>query len=303
MAVTDIGTLSLVDMTTPDLTIGGIVSQEVSPGIQAAAESSDGEVDARFVSIMSQDFRIGFSSRHLAVCLAGIGISGAEMADLDTYFQKIAKYGTRTGGAANLQIRAATGMIYPVAISARHNDAAIISYMAVPLSTDGSTAPVALNNNVAIPAGGGISEKFTAGGVSINGAAVAVESIDVAFGLQVAVEASDGHVFPTFASIMSRQPIITVRTMDRLALNTLGISGAAQGATDSVVYFRKVAANGTRVADATAEHVKISIDDGLIHCGAINNRHGQRIGTEITILPVYDGTNAILVINAASAIT
>ena len=82
----------------------------------------------------------------------------------------------------------------------------------------------------------------------------------------------------------------------------LGLSGAAQGATDSVVYLRKLAKNGTRTADATAEHISFTIDDGMMYCSDITNRHGQRIGTEIVIHPIYDGSIAILVIDPACAI-
>ena len=302
MAVTDIGVLSLVKMTTPALTVAGIVGQDVGFGIQAVAEGSDGAVDPTFVCVMNQNPSIGFSTRHVAVALAGCGISGCEIAGLDTYFQKVAKYGTRTGGATSLKFSIATGMMYPVRISARHNQDAEITYRAIALSTDGLIAPVVLSATGTMPSGSGISEKFTAGPVKINGAAVAVESIDIDFGIQVSVEGSDGGPFPTFSAVMARNPIIRVRTPDRLASNVLGLSGAAQGATDSVVYLRKLAKNGTRTADATAEHISFTIDDGMMYCSDITNRHGQRIGTEIVIHPIYDGSIAILVIDPACAI-
>jgi hypothetical protein len=114
---------------------------------------------------------------------------------------------------------------------------------------------------------------------------------------------ADGEVWPTEVFIMSRRPSITITSYDVAQINTLGISGLAQSATDSHVYLRKMTENATRTADATAEHIQFSIDDGRAHVTNIGASQDAPHVASITLTPTYDGSNAIFVINTAVAIT
>ena len=101
---------------------------------------------------------------------------------------------------------------------------------------------------------------------------------------------------------MGRQPSITIRTAEALALNTFGLAGTAQGVTDSVVYFRKKDEGGTVVANATEEHISFTVDEGIITVDDVTGPHGDILGSQVVITPTYDGTNAIMAIDTTAAI-
>ncbi len=103
---------------------------------------------------------------------------------------------------------------------------------------------------------------------------------------------------------MTRQPRITIEVPDMDLAADLGIEGTAQGATDSVIYLRKVDENGARVADdsGTGEHISFTIDAGHIGVkeGSANPNEPATLTLELT--PTYDGTNEIFVIDTTAII-
>jgi hypothetical protein len=113
---------------------------------------------------------------------------------------------------------------------------------------------------------------------------------------------ADGHPWAMFIAIAERRPMIRIQTSEVLALNTFGLTGAAQGANDSVVYLRKIEEGGTRVADDTAEHISFTIDEGHIITGPIHGSQGQNLGTEVVITPTYDGTHDVIAISTTAQI-
>ena len=102
---------------------------------------------------------------------------------------------------------------------------------------------------------------------------------------------------------MSRKPKITIKTTDVISLSTFGLSGVAQGGTDSVIYLRKVAEGGARVQDGTAEHISFTVDEGMITVTGIDANDGEVANSTIEITPTFDGKNDILAIGTAVAIT
>ena len=85
-------------------------------------------------------------------------------------------------------------------------------------------------------------------------------------------------------------------------LATLGLSGAAQTATNSVVYLRKLDAGGTRVADDGSEHISFAVDDGRVSVTGVTGPHGQTLGADVRISPTYDGVAAIFAIDTTADI-
>jgi len=76
MAQGDRGTLGLIDVGTPDLTIGGIQRVAFSTGMARIIEASGGQVDPTYVAAMDLRPNIEFDTLQLTA-LASIGISGA----------------------------------------------------------------------------------------------------------------------------------------------------------------------------------------------------------------------------------
>ena len=292
-----------------DVLIDQITDFALSPGIEHILRSGSGSVDPTFVGVMNQNPRASWSTTALATVLAKCGIAGlAIAADVDElgcemFFNNLAEGSTRGGDGTNVKLSAAEGLLVPRTINAPHGGEATLSMELIP-TWDGTLDPIVIataQNLVGSPA---VGELFTVGPVKINGATVTdVQNITINFGITEIVRGGSGSVWPTFVGIMSRTPSITVVTDDVDQFNTLTLPGVAQGATNSVVYLTKMAEGSTRTANATAEHISFTIDEGHIAVTNVGGSHGAPLTAEITITPTYDGTDAILVVSTATAIT
>lgn len=284
----------------------------VDPNINELLVAADGHVDAKYVAVGSQQPNITFTSSAIAKVLAKVGIAGFDFsgaaagaydgAGLEAWFQKIVEHGTRGGASSHIKMTAAKGLIVPRTLTAPHEPPATISLEAIP-SWDGTNDPIVLATGQSLGGSPDVTEQFCAGPVSINGTTYeGVQSIDIDFGITLTIRGGSGNVWPEFVGIQFRRPSIVIRTLDVTSLSTFGLLGTAQGATDSIIYLRKVAEGAGRVADATEEHISFTIDEGRIWCGPATATQDAEAEGEIRITPVYDGTNDVLVIATAVAI-
>ena len=292
-----------------DVFIDQISDFNVDTAINEILEGADGGVDPTFAAVQSQSPKIGFTSTKLATILAKCGISGLKLsADVDEdgaefWFQKVAEGGTRESGSNHLKMTMKKGLLLPRSLTASNDGVANLSFEALAVY-DGTNNPIVIAADQALEGSPSVSELFTCGPVEINGVTLeGIQEITIDFGITEIIQGADGQVWPTFVGIMNRRPAITIRTLDVLSLNTFGLSGAAQGATDSVVYLRKIAEGGTRVSDETAEHISFAIDAGRIAVNTISGGHDAPQASEVKITPTYDGVNDVFVINTATAIT
>lgn len=302
----------------PKTTAGTVFIDQVSdfrldPRIQEILQDSDGIVDPTFLATMYQDPRIRFSSSDLATVLAigsskvlinGILIDADEThAGAEYWFQKIAEGGTRASGSTHIKMTVKEGLLLLRSIQAAQGGVAQMTFEQL-IAYDGTNAPIVVAGSQALSGTPRVTNLHTLGPVVINGTRLeGIQDINIDTGIREVVQGADGLEFPTYLAIMQRQPLIVIRTTEVVSLSTFGISGAAQGATDSVIYFRKLAEGGTRVAEATAEHISLSVDAGMIRVRDIGGAHGQPQMCQIEIRPTWDGTNDIIVVNAATAIT
>ncbi len=278
----------------------------IDPRLQEAILGSDGGVYPTYAGLNSQAPAISFTLTGIAAALAKAGLTGFKVEAGSTavcYFQKGAAGGTRAGATSHFKQTVGNGIIVPRQINAGQDAPATISYELIPISTDGAATPIAFATGQSLAGSPSVSEIFYCGKVMINNTQLeGIQNITVDFGIQLEVIAADGHVFPTYVGIRLIQPSITIRTLDVLALNTFGISGVAQGASDSIVYLRKGLSGGARTADATAEHISFTIDEGRISVTNVGGSHGPPSMSDVRISPVYDGTYLPLVISTATAI-
>jgi hypothetical protein len=246
----------------------------------------------------------------LATVLAKCGISGLAVAadnvdefGADLYLQQLAEGATRTAGSTHMRMRVSEGILVPRAINASQGGIATMGLELLP-TWDGTRDPIVLSTSAALVGTPSVGEAFTVGPAIINGAQIAgVESLTVDPGITVMPLGGDGGVWPTFICIQSRQPSIRVNVIDASVLSTFGIYGTVQGATDSVFYLRKKLEGSTNTADATAEHISFSVAEGMIQVGPLRGSHPGRVGAQLIITPTYDGSDAIIAISTATAIT
>ena len=313
MSVSNLWVPYAVSLNTATLGAGAVLLDQIQnfeddPGINLVVASGDGQVDPTYVAVMSQRPTMSFGSSALATILGACGISGAVIDADGTYpglvawYQKMAEGGIRASGSAHLKMTAKEGLLIPTSVTAQQDGTAMVSVQAG-LTYDGTNAPIVVADSQALSGSPAVGEMFTVGPVSINGATLeGIQSISFDPGLSLVFGAGDGDVWPTYVSVQARRPRISVVTTDVSALATLGISGAAQGASDSVVWFRKKAEGGTLTADATAEHISLTMDDGMAIPGRGSVTQDGHATREVTLVPSWDGTNAIIVISTAAAI-
>ncbi len=316
MSVTALHTLYAVDV---DPVIAGdsifidqVTDFAVSPNVQEALAGADGQVDPTYVATMGQAPRIGFSTSKLATVLAkvsaqffikGIKIdSDVDDDGLECFFQKLSEGGTREGASSHVKLTVNEGLLVPRGISAVQGGIATLGLETL-ITWDGVNNPIVIAGSQSLIGSPSVSELYTLGPVNINGSQIdGVQGWQFDPGIVSIVRGADGLPWPTYVGIMSRVPSLIIQTTDVTVLSTFGLAGAAQGASDSVAYLRKMAEGGTRVADATAEHISFTMDAGMITVGPITGSHGEILGAEIRYRPTWDKINDIVVVDTAAAI-
>ncbi len=292
-----------------DLVIGGITDQAIAPGLSEMLLAGDGAVDPTYVAVAESRPVISFTSTDVVSLLAegsdtfavaGLKLSASAIAK--AFLQKLDEGGTRAGAGNHVSVAVNEGIMVPRTLTAADNQPATLTCDIV-ATFDGSNAPLVITDSQNLLGTAAVSTAYVQGPVTLNGSGLdGVQSITVDFGIELMVLSGDGAVYPTYVAIASRRPRITVRVSDAGALADWGLTGTAQSATDSLVWLRKVTEGGTRVADVTEEHIKITIDEGLISVGAVSGSHGSYQGCDVTITPTYDGTNAIMAVDTTAAI-
>jgi len=300
MAVSRAFTLYAANINT--VLIDQIESFNYDAGLQKLMLRVDGSVDPTYIAIGNQSPRISLTTSKIATALGLCSIGGLAMTAGTFFFQQIASGGTRATGSSHTKLAATTGFVIPRRLSAQLNQPATIEYDVICLSNAGA-APITATKSQALAGTPDADECYVAGKVAINGTALSgVQSISIDFGITEIVMSGDGDVYPSFAAVMSRQPRITIEVPDTDLLADFGTEGDVQGATDSIVYLRKVSEGGTRVADETEEHISLTIDDGHVSVDSANASTDQPATASVMIDPVFDGTNDILVIDTTAAI-
>lgn len=289
--------------------INQIVGHSMNPGWETLLFNSDGQVDPRFNTVLSGSPVLSFTTAAIARALTAAGIDCLAVAGtaVDLYFQKYVQGGTRQTGANSVKVSGAYGLLCPRSLQAGHNAFATLAYEMAARTNDGATIPLVMAAGQTMPTITAPDQLFGAGPVKINGTALeGVQSISIDFGHRLVIVGGSSCPYPEFIAVDERRPVITVRSthVDFPTESGMGLY-VTQGATDSLTYLRKFSQGGIRVADGTAEHISFAIDDGLVTIreAAANQGDGSGGMIEVVLEPSFDGTNAILAANLATAIS
>lgn len=288
--------------------IGGIQSSNLNIGSNVMADGASGEVYARHQSLTAQNPSMSFTTTSIAAALAKMTLLGLDIgalaAKLTAYVQSHAEGGTRTAGSTHRKFTISDGIVVPRRISCSHQGDATLSSDVV-ITYDGSNDPVIIADSTALPAGVTDAERFTIGPVIIEDVTFnEVKSIDIDFGLDVRTEGADSDIWPTFHSVVSVSPIITLRGINStwFAAASVPLEGLDATHANTTIYLRKRADGGTFTADATAEHIVFTaaglcvVDDGF-------SGSGQEPGEVSIVLHCkYDGTNAPITVDTTSVL-
>jgi len=290
--------------------LGGITNAALNTGTEVRGEASSGELYPRIKSTVAQKPSASWSTRSIAAALSAVPLLGMKIADLTgglkLYAQKHEAGGTRVAGAAHKQFQVLKGLIFHGNLSAEHQGDAVINSTAL-ITWDGTNNPIIPSESVTPPTGLTDSERFGLGPVTINGVALsAVRSMELALGINAVTEGADGEIWDRFSSIRTIAPVLTLRGIDPDWFKTTGaipLIGGPGAHADTILYLRKRADGGTFVADGTAEHIRMTAA-GLAFIETPMEVAGSDSSELSLVMPLqFDGTNAPVTINTASAIT
>lgn len=297
---------------TGTFTLNGVTDRRVNPGIKEHITAAAGQPGPSHVTIMNQEPSYSATVTDVAKCLTNLGIlpvevnsGGSGLTSATAYFTRVQDLGVRGGNSTAAKIASTRGLIVPRTLTCRQNSVATLSLDFWPTSADGTTNPIAITTGLTLPETPAITEIYTLGPVDVNGTTVPnVVGWSLDFGLDCRVKYEAGYAYPTFVAAWTQEPSLRIQTEDGISLSTYGVSGTAQGATASHLYLAKTTLAGLRVADATTEHVKITVNasQGLVYVGDIGGSNNGETTSEAIFRPIV-GSSAILTVSGASAIT
>jgi hypothetical protein len=276
---------------------------QMSPMIEAMVANPAGLVDPLFVANMGQKQEIRFGTTQLKTVLDSAALSVVDLSggNTDLYLKAAADQGSRGASASLLhyRFRVAQGLMMVDSISAGHRTEAVANCRLI-AGYDGTNVPIVYAGTVAVAGTPTSAEHFVVGECYLNGAEIeGVQDLSIDFGRQMIQVGSSGELYDTFNAEGTVNPTITIRAFNSPFWSTATINGLA--ATSGSFYLRKLATVG-RVADATAEHIKFAITDGLIYVDTIAGDGMSPNVTTITIKPVADSSTAKAVVLTSTAV-
>lgn len=293
-------TYSLMGLKHATTEINGLTGNQIQRNIEDIVRGSGGAVAPTFAGIMSQKPGLQFSTLAIAEALSAIGLYGSAPASAEFVFQQNTLFGTRA--TTYSKVTPYKTLWVPRRLSAQHNQPSTLECY-IYCFGDGSNVPLAFGTASGTYSQE-VTELFTLGPQSLEGTDYEATSMDIDFGIEVEMDGHSGVPYPIWGYVKQVQPTITIKTNNFPKIATLSPTNAA-GLTisDWTGYLRKVAeGGGSRVADATAEHIKIQCTEGVAYFTNAGGDHGNTMSVDITIKPTFDGTNAILQIDTTSAI-
>jgi len=241
---------------------------QVPHNIELAINRGSGSIYPGWVGNMTGKPTVQCETTELARVLGTINpLSGLSISSTDTYtgadfyFMKRQKAGTLVSGSTNLKLTTSAAMAVIKSISADQDKEAKMSLEFYPYSTNGTTAQLSYTTNNAALQSVIPSEKFTLGPVLLNGTEIdGLIGVSIDFAVVAKLDGSSGALWPEWTGIESVTPKITFKTRDLSLASTVALLGLAQGATQTDIYFRKLALGGGRTANVTTEHIRVRVN-------------------------------------------
>lgn len=284
--------------------INQVQEQGFDLGLGEIVQSSDGMIDPTYSAIMSAKPKFSFKTTDIAGILAIAAFSPVNItANVIAYYQQITAQGLRASGSVHRSATIAAGMVVLRRISTSQNASAVAEFDIIALSADGLADAIVLANNVALPTLTGTAVMFTLGPLKIAATMYdGLQSFDMDIGLKDVTIMHSGLVYPTRAHCEQRLPHLRWKHNDASLIAILGQTGLAASGS-CVQFLRKMTAQGTRVANITTQHIGFTITKGIYKPLRLAGGNPKEQVIDLDLNPVYDGTNAIVAVSTAIAIS
>jgi len=288
--------------------LGGITALNVRSGSQVRGEPRSNEVYNRFLSLVEQKPVLTFTTEAIAAALDLCGVVGLDIDGLTNgliyYAQQHDDGGTRKSGANHRKYVLRDGILIPQRLTVDHRGDASLDYMAA-VTYDGVNDPITWSENQSLPAGIADSQRFTIGAVELEAKTLThITHLELDFGITATPESADSDIWDTIVSIEKIAPTLRLRGKDPtwLKSTTIPLTGLAITHANTNIYLRKRSVGGTFVADATAEHIKLTME-GMATIDQVFDARGNATGeTDVVVNGRYDGANTPIVVDTTSAL-
>ena len=311
MSVSKLHTLGPVVLDTT--VIPGIKSLALNTGNEVRVDHASSEPYPRWAAHVAQ--RPGFSFSTLAlkrvldiVTWPGISIAGLG-AKASIYSSKYGEGGIVSSSSVHRKFVAQEGIIVPRRLSCEFGGDAVLTLDAL-VTSDGTNNAFVITDTMALPTLVDDDSRWTLGPAKLANISFGqLVGLDFDFGIDAAAEGSDSDICPTFGYIRQCRPSLTLRGTDVTMLETTSGGSALDFDADigtsanSCFYLRKRTRGAGYVVDGTAAHLKISMAGVSTVQTPIDARSNERGMITVRFDPMWDGTNALVKIETAIAIT
>lgn len=286
---------------------GGTLSltQWTSQGINVNANKirivPAGAVDTKAVLTTSASTAVSMQTRDLAGVLADVSLAtGLETTATSTlWMQKRLDQGLFESTLKHVKVSVASGFLTVDSIAASGGDEAASLGLNLQALWNGTLDPLVDTYSQTLAGNApAFSTVYFGGPVYVNSVIVdGIIGTSISPGIAFSTILENFDPFPRNGVIVLREPTITLTLANMDYVNTIGslLGAASAGAVD--VYYRKGTANGTRVPDATAQHVKVSAATSHTGVDSISFSGNDDGSLNVTIIPT-----AALSVSTTSAI-
>lgn len=284
-----------------------------NPNVEELTAASAGNPHDHFAATTAVKPDFTCSTSQVKTLLDKFGAtSGAATAaltggNIDLYYKKVDNLGLRVAAATaqHRRFRGTAAMLVLNTLSTDHRGIASIDFRVV-FQFDGVNPPLVPAGNLALVGTPQAAQQYTLGPLLVNGVQVpAIVSGRWNAAVNLFADGSESEVYDSYLAAQTVNSLFSFGTLEVGVWDTLGLSGAKvlSGSGGAVWYLRKRDANGMYVANATPEHISISIPHGKAVVLNSSGGGANRLAHQLQIRAVQPSDNSSpVLINTAVAI-
>jgi hypothetical protein len=286
--------------------IGG-TSVDFPLNVEVSGNDS-GSLYEEFQALTRVDPVATITTKNIAQILSLIGLGGQcvgsafDVTAVDVITRRTSDCQNALGGTPHIRDRVSAGLLTLGTLSATRGQDATITAM-LDAITDGSNAPVARTDGVALPSPI-VAERFTLGLPAIAGSTFPeIEDVSIEFGITKTEKTpSLGSIWTDAIGVLTVRPVVTFRGRDLSKVTNALIAAGASGAThlNTVIQLIARQSAGSFVDFGDSEHITITVNGLVAPENLVSASAGQRATTSLRLAASYDGSNAPLVFDLAA---
>lgn len=291
--------------------LGGILRQSAANRTRVVAEAVAGSQYALHASINEIKTGFTFQTHSLKQAIDAVGFAGLSLLSstnpgLELYEMLYTDQGQLAAGSVHRKLAIRNGRLVIRRLSCQHRQDASLELEAFAISSDGVTAPLTITGSVASPGTATDPARHTLGDIQLASVNMGcVQSLEIDFGINIDTLGCNSNIYDTQVDVPSILPNVMVTTKKVDVFDSSGIPLIGKEATQANTYIKlrkRVKNTGSFVADATAEHILIN-SAGIVEVTTPFDGQAMEDATaQVKLHALFDGTNAPIVINTASAL-